>query len=46
VTEADVRAATGWDLRVAERLETTKPPTEEELRALRELERERPGAGP
>ena len=45
VTAAAARAATGWDLRVAEQLETTEPPTEEELRTLRELERARPGAG-
>ena len=44
VTAADARAATGWELRVAERLETTEPPTGEELDALRELERARPGA--
>jgi glutaconate CoA-transferase, subunit B len=31
------REATGWDLRVAEDLGTTEPPTEEELRALRDL---------
>jgi glutaconate CoA-transferase subunit B len=45
VTEAAVRGATGWDLRLADRLETTAPPTEEELRALRKLELARPGAG-
>ncbi|HLI60444.1 MAG TPA: CoA-transferase [Solirubrobacteraceae bacterium] len=33
----DVRAATGWTLRVAEDLARTPPATEEELRALREL---------
>jgi glutaconate CoA-transferase, subunit B len=44
VTAADARAATGWELRVAGRLETTEPPTGEELHALRELERARPGA--
>lgn len=32
-----VREATGWDLRVAADVETTTPPTEEELSALREL---------
>jgi glutaconate CoA-transferase subunit B len=32
-----VREATGWDLRVAGTLETTEPPTDEELSALREL---------
>jgi glutaconate CoA-transferase subunit B len=31
------RAATGWDLRVADALATTDPPTEDELRALRAL---------
>jgi hypothetical protein len=31
------REATGWELRVAEELETTEPPTEEELRILRDL---------
>ena len=33
-----VHAATGWELRVAESLATTAPPTEEELAALRALE--------
>ena len=32
-----VRAATGWDLTVAPEVSTTAPPTDEELRALREL---------
>jgi glutaconate CoA-transferase, subunit B len=32
-----VRVQTGWDLRVADPLETTEPPTGEELSALREL---------
>jgi glutaconate CoA-transferase, subunit B len=45
VTAETARAATGWDLRVAEQLETTDPPTDEELRTLRELEHARPGAG-
>jgi glutaconate CoA-transferase subunit B len=31
------REATGWKLRVADDLKTTEPPTEEELRILREL---------
>jgi len=31
------RAATGWDLKVAPDLETTEPPTEDELSKLREL---------
>ena len=43
VTPAGARAATGWELRVAEEIETTEPPTAEELRALRELETARPG---
>jgi glutaconate CoA-transferase subunit B len=33
----DVRAATGWDLKVADDVRETKPATEEELRALRDL---------
>ena len=33
----DVRAATGWDLRVAADLATTEPPTDHELAVLREL---------
>jgi glutaconate CoA-transferase subunit B len=32
----DVRAATGWDLRVADDLRTTPAPTDEELRLIRE----------
>jgi glutaconate CoA-transferase subunit B len=32
------REATGWDLQVADRLETTEPPTAEELEALRALQ--------
>jgi glutaconate CoA-transferase, subunit B len=32
-----VREATGWDLRVADDLGTTDPPTEEELQILRDL---------
>jgi glutaconate CoA-transferase, subunit B len=32
-----VREETGWDLKVAENLKRTDPPTEEELSALREL---------
>jgi glutaconate CoA-transferase subunit B len=31
------KAATGWPLKVAQRLETTKPPTPDELEALRAL---------
>jgi glutaconate CoA-transferase subunit B len=33
------REATGWDLKVAGDVETTDPPTEDELAALRELKR-------
>ena len=33
----DVRAATGWDLRVAHEIGETQPPTDEELSRLREL---------
>jgi glutaconate CoA-transferase, subunit B len=32
-----VRAATGWELRVADEVATTEPPTSDELDALREL---------
>ena len=34
----DVRAATGWDLRVAEELITTTPPSDTELRTMRDLQ--------
>jgi glutaconate CoA-transferase subunit B len=37
VTLDDARAATGWELAVAGELETTDPPTEDELSLLREL---------
>ena len=37
ITAAQVREATGWDLRIADRLETTPEPTGAELAALREL---------
>lgn len=37
VTVDDVRAATGWELRVAAELRPTPEPTDEELRALRDL---------
>ena len=37
VTADQARAATGWDLRVADDLATTPEPTDEELSALREL---------
>ena len=38
VDVADIRAATGWALRVADDLDTTEPPTATELAVLRELE--------
>lgn len=37
VTVEAVREATGWELKVAEALKTTEPPTDQELSALREL---------
>ncbi len=37
VTAEQAREATGWDLKIAAELQTTEPPTEEELTALREL---------
>jgi glutaconate CoA-transferase subunit B len=37
VTADDARAATGWPLRVAERLEAEPPPSDDELTALRSL---------
>ena len=37
VEVASVQEATGWTLEVADELETTEPPTAEELAALREL---------
>jgi len=43
VTVEQVRAATGWELRVADGLETTPPPTAEELETVRAVERTRPG---
>jgi glutaconate CoA-transferase subunit B len=36
-TVEQAKEATGWDLRVDDELENTDPPTEEELRVLREL---------
>ena len=39
VTLEQAREATGWDLAVADDLQATDPPSEEELAALRELER-------
>jgi glutaconate CoA-transferase subunit B len=44
VTADDARAATGWDLRVADDLKETPPPTEKELTTLRSL-RTRGGEG-
>jgi glutaconate CoA-transferase, subunit B len=38
VTADDARAATGWELQVADDLRETEPPTAEELSALRALE--------
>jgi glutaconate CoA-transferase subunit B len=38
VTVEDVQANTGWELKVAADLRITAPPTEEELRLLRELD--------
>jgi glutaconate CoA-transferase subunit B len=37
VTVDEAREATGWPLRVADDVQETEPPTEEELRVLREL---------
>ena len=37
VTIEQAEQATGWDLKVADDLRTTEPPTDEELQALREL---------
>jgi glutaconate CoA-transferase, subunit B len=37
ITAEQAQEATGWDLKIAGDLKTTEPPTEEELRALREL---------
>jgi glutaconate CoA-transferase subunit B len=39
VTVDDVRAATAWELAIAGEVAQTRPPTEEELAALRSLER-------
>ena len=38
VSVDDVRAATGWDLAVADDLDVTDPPTRAELDALRSME--------
>ena len=37
VEVADVKAATGWDLKVADEVAVTEPPTDEELAVLRRL---------
>jgi glutaconate CoA-transferase subunit B len=37
VTVEQVREATGWELKVVDSVETSEPPTAEELAALREL---------
>ena len=37
VSAQEAREATGWELRVADELDETDPPNEEELRVLREL---------
>ena len=37
VTVDQVKAATGWELKVAEEVETTPPPTGRELEVLRDL---------
>jgi glutaconate CoA-transferase subunit B len=37
VTAREVREATGWDLRVADEVTTSDPPSDEELAGLREL---------
>jgi glutaconate CoA-transferase subunit B len=37
ITAEQAREATGWDLKIADDLKTTEPPTEDELKALREL---------
>ena len=37
VTAEQVSEATGWELRIADELATTEPPSEQELAILREL---------
>jgi glutaconate CoA-transferase subunit B len=37
VTEPQVRDNTGWPIRFAERVEITQPPSDDELRVLRDL---------
>ncbi|GAP13873.1 acyl CoA:acetate/3-ketoacid CoA transferase, beta subunit [Longilinea arvoryzae] len=41
VTVEEVKTNTGWDLKVAGNLRITEPPTEDELRLLRELDPQR-----
>jgi glutaconate CoA-transferase subunit B len=41
VDPEQARQNTGWDLRVAASLRTTQPPTDEELRILRDLDPDR-----
>ena len=44
VTIDDAKAATGWELRVAPEVRATRPPSDDELLALRALEAASPGA--
>ena len=37
VEPADVQEATGWELRIADPVEHTEPPSRHEVEALREL---------
>ena len=37
ITADQAREATGWDLKIADDLQTTEPPTDDELKALSEL---------
>ena len=37
MTAEQAQEATGWELKIADDLQTTEPPTDEELKALREL---------
>lgn len=45
VSVEQVRAATGWELRVSDELGATEPPTPEELAALRALKNAGKSAG-
>lgn len=40
VSVDEVRANTGWELKISASLQATDPPTADELSALRELERQ------